>query len=92
MFSGRIDLEKKFKNEMKWEYGGLYSSAKSQSDYDVFAYDKNENTTFDYNFKEANSAIYTQLSGKIKKVDFSVGLRLENTNVSGKYSTENAFD
>ncbi len=90
VFSGRIDLEKKFKNEMNWEYGGLYSAAKSKSNYDVFDYDKNENTSFDYDFKEANLAAYTQLSGKIKKVDFSVGLRIENTNVSGKYSTESS--
>jgi len=88
VFSGRIDLEKKFKNEMIWEYGGLYSTAKSKSNYDVFDYDKNENTTFVYNFKETNTAVYSQLSGKIKKVDFSIGLRVENTNVNGKYSTE----
>ncbi|MEN2490271.1 outer membrane beta-barrel family protein [Flavobacterium sp. B11] len=91
VFSGRIDLEKKFKNDMNWEYGGLYSSAKSKSDYDVFAYNKNENTSFDYHFKEANLAAYTQLTGKIKKFSFSAGLRIENTNVSGKYSTDNAF-
>jgi len=88
VFSGRIDLEKKFKNEINWEYGGLYSAAKSQSDYDVFDYQNNENTVFSYNFKEENLAAYSQLSGKIKKIDFSIGLRLENTNVSGKYSTE----
>lgn len=90
-FSGRIDLEKKFKNEMNLEYGGLYSAAKSKSNYDVFDYDHNENTTFEYNFKEANLAAYSQLSGKIKKAAFSVGLRIENTNVSGKYSTDNSF-
>ena len=90
-FSGRIDLEKKFKNEMNLEYGGLYSAAKSKSNYDVFDYDQNENTTFDYNFKAANLAAYSQLSGKIKKAAFSVGLRIENTNVSGKYSTDNSF-
>lgn len=89
VFSGRIDLEKKFKNELNWEYGGLYSAAKSKSDYDVFDYEKNQNTAFDYYFKEANAAVYSQFSGKIKKVDFSVGLRVENTNVTGKYSTEN---
>nr|WP_294788362.1 TonB-dependent receptor [uncultured Flavobacterium sp.] len=91
VFSGRIDLEKKFKNEMNWEYGGLYSKAKSKSNHDVFDYDQNENTSFVYDFKEANLAAYTQLSGKIKKVSFSAGIRIENTNVSGKYATENAF-
>ena len=88
VFSGRIDLEKKFNNQMIWEYGALYSAAKSKSDYDVFDYNKNENPTFVYHFKEANTAAYSQLSGKIKKVDFSIGLRVENTNVNGKYSTE----
>ncbi|PWB22017.1 outer membrane beta-barrel family protein, partial [Flavobacterium sp. HTF] len=90
VFSGRIDLEKKFKNELNWEYGGLYSAAKSKSDYDVFDYDKNENTSFDYHFKESNLAAYSQLSAKIKKVSFSAGLRVENTKASGKYSTESA--
>ncbi|KAF2342632.1 outer membrane beta-barrel family protein [Flavobacterium tistrianum] len=88
VFSGRVNLEKKFKNEMNWEYGGLYSAAKSRSDYDVFDYQQNYNTVFSYNFREENLAAYSQLSGKIKKVDFSIGLRLENTKVSGKYSTE----
>ncbi len=89
VFSGRIDLKKKFKNGMNWEYGGLYSLAKSKSDYDVFDYEKKEDTAFNYNFKEYNLAAYTQLSGKINKLDFSVGLRIENTNVRGKYSTDN---
>ncbi|MHC0446291.1 TonB-dependent receptor domain-containing protein [Flavobacterium sp. 3-218] len=88
VFSGRIDLEKKFKNEMNWEYGALYSAAKSKSDYDIFDYEKNESTAFRYNFKEKNAAAYSQLSGKIKKADFSLGLRIENTRVNGKYSTE----
>lgn len=91
VFSGRIDMEKKFKNEMNWEYGGLYSKAKSKSNHDVFDYDQNENTSFVYDFKEANLAAYTQLSGKIKKISFSAGIRIENTNVSGKYATDDAF-
>lgn len=89
VFSGRIDLEKKFKDGMNWEYGGLYSLAKSKSDYDVFDYQKKKDTAFNYNFKESNLAAYTHLSGKINKLDFSVGLRIENTNVRGKYSTDN---
>lgn len=88
VFSGRIDLEKKFKNEMNLEYGGLYSAAKSKSDTDIFDFEKNENAALNYNFKEANLAAYTQLSGKIKKISFSGGLRVENTNVSGKYKTD----
>lgn len=90
VFSGRIDLEKKFKNEMNWEYGGLYSAAKSKSDTDIFDFEKNEDTASNYDFKEENLAAYTQLSGKIKKISFSAGLRVENTNVSGKYKTDSS--
>jgi hypothetical protein len=85
---GRIDVEKKFKNEMKLEVGGLYSSADSKSDFDIFYYETNKNILSHYDFKEQNLAGYSQLSGKIKKVDFSVGMRVENTNANGKFKTD----
>ncbi|KUJ62835.1 TonB-dependent receptor [Flavobacteriaceae bacterium CRH] len=87
-FSGRIDVEKKFKNEMKFEFGGLYSSADSKSDVDIFDNETNLNEVSFYDFKEENVSGYTQLSGKIKKVDFSLGFRVENSNVIGKFKTE----
>lgn len=87
-FSGRIDIEKKFKNELKFEFGGLYSTADSKSDVGVFYAATNENELSFYDFKEANVSGYTQLSGKIKKIDFSVGLRVENSNVIGKFKTD----
>ncbi|MCV9928935.1 outer membrane beta-barrel family protein [Flavobacterium sp. LS1R49] len=88
VFLGRIDIEKKFKNEMKLEVGGLYSSADSKSDFDIFYYETNKNILSYYDFKEQNLAGYSQLSGKIKKVDFSVGIRVENTDVNGKFKTD----
>ncbi|KIC01000.1 TonB-dependent receptor [Flavobacterium sp. JRM] len=88
VFLGRIDIEKKFKNEMKLEVGGLYSSADSKSDFDIFYSETNKNVLSHYDFKEQNLAGYSQLSGKIKKVDFSVGIRVENTNVNGKFKTD----
>ncbi|KIA93089.1 TonB-dependent receptor [Flavobacterium sp. KMS] len=88
VFLGRIDIEKKFKNEMKFEVGGLYSSADSKSDFDIFYSETNKNVLSHYDFKEQNLAGYSQLSGKIKKVDFSVGIRVENTNVNGKFKTD----
>lgn len=88
VFSGRIDLEKKFKNEMKLEAGGLYSSANSKSDFDIFYYQNNKNEISHYDFSEQNLAGYSQLSGKIKKIDFSVGFRVENTNADGKFKSD----
>lgn len=87
-FSGRIDVEKKFKNEMKFEFGGLYSAANSKSDVAIFYTETGQNELSNYDFKEENLAGYSQLSGKIKKVDFSVGFRVENSNIKGKFRTD----
>ncbi|WP_394775143.1 TonB-dependent receptor domain-containing protein [Flavobacterium sp.] len=87
-FSGRIDMEKKFKNEMKLEVGGLYSSATSKSDVAIFYNETNQDELSNYDFKEENLSGYTQLSGKIKKVDFSIGFRVENSSVFGKFRAD----
>lgn len=85
VFSGRTDFEKSFKNEMKWEIGALYLSAKANTDFEVLDFILGNNLNTQYNFKEKNIAGYSQLSGKIKKINYSVGLRVENTNIKGKY-------
>jgi hypothetical protein len=87
-FSGRIDVEKKFTNELKFEIGGLYSSANSKSDVAIFYNETNQNEQSYYDFKEANVSGYTQLSGKIKKIDFSLGFRVENSNINGKFRAD----
>ncbi|WP_445722080.1 outer membrane beta-barrel protein [Flavobacterium sp.] len=88
VFSGRTDLEKSFKNEMKWEIGALYLSADANTYFEVLDFISNNNQSTNYNFKEKNIAGYTQLSGKIKKIDYLVGLRTENTNIKGKYKID----
>jgi hypothetical protein len=88
VFSGRADFEKKFKNEMKLEYGGLYLSANARTDFEILNYETNNTISSVYNFKEKNSAGYTQLSGSIKKIDYSVGLRVENTTIVGEFKND----
>lgn len=90
VYSGRTDLEKSFKNEMKWEIGALYLSAEANTDFEVLDFISNNDESTNYNFKEENIAGYTQLSGKIKKINYSLGLRTENTIIKGKY-TNDAF-
>lgn len=90
VFSGRADLEKKFKNGMKLEYGGLYLSADAKTDFEILNYETNNTISSIYNFKEKNSAGYTQLSGSLKKIGYSVGLRVENTNIVGEFKNDNA--
>lgn len=86
VFSGRTDLEKSFKNDMKWEIGALYLSADANTNFELLDYISNNNENSKYNFKEKNIAGYSQLSGKIKKINYSLGLRTENTNIKGKYT------
>ena len=85
VYSGRTDLEKSFKNEMKWEIGALYLSAEANTDFEVLDFISNNDESTNYNFKEENIAGYTQLSGKIKKINYSLGLRTENTIIKGHY-------
>lgn len=88
VFSGRADFEKKFKNEMKLEYGGLYLSADAKADLAILNYDTNETIMSNYNFEEKNSAVYSQLSGSVKKIGYSFGFRVENTDIVGKFRTD----
>lgn len=88
VFSGRVDVEKTFSNKMKLEVGGLYSQAKSKSDFGISYYENNQEDIKHYDFKEANLAGYTQFSGTIKKVEFSLGFRAENTNVKGQFASD----
>ncbi len=88
VLSGRTDLEKTFKNEMKLEIGGLFLCANAKTDFNVFNFINDGANFSNYNFKEQNTSGYSQLSGKIKKVNYSLGFRVENTNVLGKFETE----
>lgn len=88
--SGRVDLEKKFKNEMKLEAGGLYLAANAKTDFEIFNFESNATSNSNYNFKEKNTAAYSQLSGSFKKIGYSVGFRIENTNIVGKFKNDTA--
>lgn len=88
VISGRIDLEKKFKNEIKLEAGGLYLSADAQTDFENFNFETNNAISTNYNFNEKNSAVYSQLSGTVKKISYSIGLRVENTDIVGKFKSD----
>ncbi|SHG19893.1 Outer membrane receptor proteins, mostly Fe transport [Flavobacterium fluvii] len=90
VFSGRADFEKKFKNELKLEYGALYLSANAKTDFEILNFETNNTISSIYNFKEKNSAGYTQLSGSFKKIGYLVGLRVENANIVGKFKNDNA--
>ena len=88
VFSGRTDFEKLFKNEMKWEIGALYLSAEANTNFELIDFISNNDVLTNYNFKEKNITGYTQLSGKIKKLNYLFGIRTENTNIKGKFKID----
>lgn len=88
VFSGRIDLEKKFRNVMKIELGGLFLGAEALTDFEIENVNLPTTEVTKYNYKEKNIAAYSQFSGSYKKFNFSAGLRAENTFVKGKYDNE----
>ena len=88
VISGRTDLEKTFKNEMKLELGGLFLNADAKTNSNISNLVNLVSTDSKYNFKEQNISGYSQISGKIKTFQYSAGFRIENTNIIGKYRTE----
>ena len=91
VFSGRSDFEKEFKNKMKLELGTLYLQANSNTNFLVENVNPSSTINSDYKYIEKNIAAYSQLSGSIKKVNYSFGLRAENTIAKGKYQSENVL-
>ncbi len=89
VFSGRIDLGKKLKNEMKLEAGLLFLSANAKTDFRILNFEKNNTSSTNYNLQEKNSAAYSQLSGNLKKTTYSVGFRVENTTILGQFRSYN---
>jgi len=88
VFSGRIDFEKKFKNEMKWEMGVQHSSAIAHADLDIKIFEQDLASNSKYKLKEKNTAAYGQLSGSFMKISWMAGVRAENTRILGRYEGE----
>jgi hypothetical protein len=82
--SGRADFDKAWKNEVKLEIGTSLSSATSNSITNQTNYTPVLHLGSNFDYAEQIYAAYTQVSGKIKKVKLSAGLRAENTNVNGR--------
>ena len=91
VFSGRIDFDKKFENDIKLEIGVLHSSANAITDMQMQNLEEISNSDESYNLKEQNTSGYFQLSGTIKKISWTAGIRAENTNVKGKYEEASMF-
>ena len=88
VYSARTDFEKEFKNKMKLELGALFLKANPTTDFQVTTINPSSDLSSNYNYKEINNAAYSNLSGTIKKVNYAIGLRVENTIAKGKNASE----
>lgn len=73
------DYDVTTKKDSKWEMGFNYAGNLSKSVQDING-DRNN-----YEYRESIAGIYTQFSGKKKKMDYNFGVRLENTKVEGGF-------
>ncbi|MGS0748312.1 TonB-dependent receptor domain-containing protein [Halpernia sp. GG3] len=82
-YSGRLDVEKKFKNDYELDFGGSFTKAEATTN-NLTNYNSAQSSDyFKYFFKEENWASYAEFSGEKEKLSFKAGLRLESTFANG---------
>lgn len=82
-FSGRIDMEKKIKENYQLGIGASFTKAEAITNNFIDYRNINASQYFKYLFNEENWASYTEFSGEKEKVSFKGGLRMEATSANG---------
>lgn len=84
IYSGRIDIEKKFSDLFKVESGGSFNSAEAFTDNTTQFGNIKDPERLEYFFRESNLATYANLDINIKKFALKAGVRMENTIAKGE--------
>ncbi|MDB4292792.1 TonB-dependent receptor [Maribacter sp.] len=85
----RLDFEKIFENDLKWEIGANISDARANALTAILFFEPDSDSNIDYDYTENNYAGYTQLSGALgEKMSFNAGLRAESNVVKGAVEDE----
>ncbi len=87
----KVDFEKEFKNNIKLEMGSNIYKGKANSFAQIETINPSELIDSNYDYKEENFAVYSQLSGKTGKFDIVTGLRIENAIVKGGFDKSNTL-
>ncbi len=92
--SARIDIEKTFKNKRVWESGISMNLSRSNTLFDVYYFADTSQHITRYIYHETNEALYSQLTGRLKKLQYFGGVRIENTQLQGGFrdSAKKALD
>ena len=84
-YAVRVDFEKKVFDDQQFEMGFNFAGAQAEA-FSEFEYWMPTDYFSDrYDYSEENIATYAQLSGKVKKLDYSLGVRVEDTSVEGGF-------
>lgn len=83
----RIDYEKTFNDNIKLEIGGNSSIAKANAFSDI-NYENDDATISRYDYSEDIFSLYSQLSGKLSIISYSIGLRSETAIVKGGFKNK----
>ena len=84
-YAARVDFEKKILNDVKWEVGANFSGAQAEAFSEFNSFIPIDFLSSFYDYAESNLAFYTQFSGRVKKLEYSVGIRSEDTSVEGGF-------
>ena len=88
VFSAKVDFQKSFKNKMQWQSGASMSYANALSVSDIRNFSPPDTTISRYRYQEEIYSAYSQLMWKSKNVNYSAGIRLENTKVEGGFKNQ----
>ena len=82
-FSGRVDIEKKIKENYQLGIGGSFTKADAITDNFTDYRNVYPSEYFKYFLNEENWASYAEFSGEKEKISFKGGIRLETTSANG---------
>jgi len=84
-FSARADYDLLFKKNTKLELGANFTNSLAK------AFNEIEQIKTNYTYTENNTGLYSQFSGTFKKVNYSFGVRAENTKVEAGFKQSNTL-
>lgn len=85
-WTARLNFEKNFTEDFKWELGTNISKAQADAFAEfIFPNVSDDNFETNYDYSEITYAAYSQLSGKSKKLTYSAGVRAENNIVTAGF-------
>ncbi|MFK5879886.1 MAG: outer membrane beta-barrel family protein [Flavobacteriaceae bacterium] len=85
-FSAKADYDISFKKDKRLELGINYTNTKSESLSEI------EEASTNYKYTENNTGLYSQFSGTFKKINYSFGVRVEDTKVTAGYEQNNTLE